>query len=131
MGTIIDIVFLFSVAALICLIIISVSSNWGNDEACQEYPDRDDPEEDQEEANIDQALDDIRLELAKAQKWKEWDSAHEGFAILLEEVDELKAEVWVNQTKRSVKKLRKEAIQVAAMALRFVTDVCDKKKHRV
>lgn len=46
-------------------------------------------------------------------------SAHEGFAILLEEVDELKAHVWMNQKNRDIEKMRTEAIQVAAMAIRF------------
>lgn len=51
-------------------------------------------------------------------------SAHEGFAVLLEEVDELKAHVWTRQGTRDVKRMRREAIQVAAMALRFVADCC-------
>jgi hypothetical protein len=52
-------------------------------------------------------------------------SAHEGLAVLLEEVDELKAEVWKKPAQRDVAAMRKEAIQIAAMALRFVLDVCD------
>jgi NTP pyrophosphatase (non-canonical NTP hydrolase) len=52
-------------------------------------------------------------------------SAHEGYAVLLEEVDELWDEVKMNSRQRSIKKMREEAIQVAAMAMRFVHDVCD------
>jgi len=52
-------------------------------------------------------------------------SAHEGYAILLEEVDELWAEVKKSPKNRDMKAMREEAIQVAAMAMRFVLDVCD------
>ncbi len=54
-------------------------------------------------------------------KWPEFPSAHHGFAVLLEEVDELKAHVW----RRDLSAMRKEAIEVAAMAVRFVVEVCD------
>jgi hypothetical protein len=56
-------------------------------------------------------------------------SAHEGYAILLEEVDELKEEVWKKPALRSRDAMRKEAVQVAAMAIRFVQDVCDKEEQ--
>lgn len=51
-------------------------------------------------------------------------SAHEGYAILLEEVEELWEEVKKSPKKREPAKMREEAIQVAAMALRFLKDVC-------
>ena len=56
-------------------------------------------------------------------------SAHEGYAVLLEEVDELWDEVKKNPSKYAHrdKDMRKEAIQIAAMAIRFVLDVCEKK----
>jgi hypothetical protein len=50
-------------------------------------------------------------------------SHHEGYAVLLEEVDELWDEVKKRTNKRSPEKLREEAIQVAAMATRFVIDL--------
>lgn len=57
----------------------------------------------------------------------EFNGGHEGYAVLLEEVEELWAEVKASKPHdRRLKQMRKEAIQVAAMALRFVHDVCDK-----
>lgn len=50
-------------------------------------------------------------------------SAHEGFAVILEEVDEMKAEVWKKERLRDPGKMVKEAAQVAAMGLRFLIDI--------
>lgn len=48
-------------------------------------------------------------------------SAHEGYAVLLEEIDEL----WDEVKKRypSAELMRNEAIQIGAMAARFVLDI--------
>jgi NTP pyrophosphatase (non-canonical NTP hydrolase) len=75
---------------------------------------------------IEAIVEEARAEVAQAsENWPAWNSAHEGFAILLEEVDELKAHVWTKQKNRDVAAMRKEAIQVAAMAMRFAHDICD------
>jgi hypothetical protein len=58
-----------------------------------------------------------------------FNSAHEGYAVILEELDELKAEVWKKRADRDIKLMRKEAIQVGAMALRFIMDVCIQKEN--
>lgn len=49
-------------------------------------------------------------------------SRHEGYAVLLEEVDEL----WdlIREKSPDPSKMRKEAIQVAAMAMRFALECC-------
>ena len=66
----------------------------------------------------------VAAELDRALKnYPPFASAHEGYAILLEEVDELKAEVWLRPYKRSKAKMKAECIQVAAMAIRFILDM--------
>lgn len=52
-------------------------------------------------------------------------SAHEGYALLLQQVDELKEEVWKSPKNRNPEAMRHEAIQVAATALRFLVDCTD------
>lgn len=68
-------------------------------------------------------------ELARARaKFPAFNSAHEGYAVLLEEVEELKNEVFWGPSKPYGRAalMRAEAIQVAAMALRFIEDICDR-----
>lgn len=78
---------------------------------------------------VDTVLSDVLLELSSASdKFPPFNSAHEGYAILKEEVDELWDEVKKKPSLRSNMALEKEAIQVAAMALRFLVDVCYKGK---
>ncbi len=75
---------------------------------------------------LGQAQSDTFHECSKAmQAWPKFNTAHEAYAVLLEEVDELWDHVKTNQKKRNIEDMRKEAIQVAAMALRFAVDVCD------
>lgn len=79
----------------------------------------------------EQACSDVAEELVAATaNWPKFNSAHEGFAVLLEEVDELKTHVWANQKKRDIQAMRKEAKQVAAMAIRFMIEVCDEETGR-
>lgn len=72
------------------------------------------------------ALLEIDAEAQRASaKFPPFNSAHEGYAVLLEEVDELWQHVKVKQGRRDCAAMRAEAIQVAAMALRFVVDLGD------
>lgn len=54
----------------------------------------------------------------------EFHSAHEGLAIIEEEFEELKEEVFKKQSERDIEKMRHEALQIAAMGLRFIVDIC-------
>lgn len=86
-------------------------------------------------------LNEVQSELAKARATHTPMSGHhEGYAVILEEMDELWVECKSNThakntpeverpALREAKRLRmrKEALQVAAMAVRFIEDVCDKR----
>lgn len=74
---------------------------------------------------VDGVLDTIKQEyLQAAIVYEPMHSAHEGFAVLKEEVDELWAEVCKRPSRRDPQAMKREAVQVAAMALRFLIDVC-------
>lgn len=69
-------------------------------------------------------LFDIRQEVSAAViKFPPMASVHEGYAILLEEVDELWEEVKKSPKTRDAEKIKLEAKQVAAMATRFLMDL--------
>ena len=74
-------------------------------------------------------LDDVRDEIAIARaKYRPMASAHEGWAVLREEMQEavderLWEEVKKKPTKRSVGAIYNELVQVAAMAQRLAEDI--------
>jgi hypothetical protein len=83
------------------------------------------------------AVRDIVNEFKRAsRKYPDFNSFHEGYAVLEEELDELWDEVKKKTSEpptdqaydptayQDPVKLRAEAIQTAAMALRFVVDLC-------
>jgi hypothetical protein len=74
-----------------------------------------------------QALGDVAEELSQATgKFDSFASPHEGYAVILEELDELWDEVKANNVEASID----EAIQVAAMATRYVMDMRDHSGQR-
>jgi hypothetical protein len=69
-------------------------------------------------------LKDVQHERDRAcEKHPPLHSLHEAYAVILEEVDELKAEVWKQQEARCEDALRAELVQIAAMCMRTVQDL--------
>ena len=50
-------------------------------------------------------------------------STHEGYAVIKEELDELWDEIRKKHPSKAL--MRREAVQVGAMALAFIREVCD------
>ena len=72
---------------------------------------------------LNDALTATVSELNSATKtFSKFHSTHEGYAVILEELDEL----WdkIKNKNSSADEITKEAIQVAAMGLRFLVDCC-------
>lgn len=66
----------------------------------------------------------VAAELERARsKHARLNSAHEAYAVLLEELDEFKAEVWKKTRERDRAAMRAELIQLAAMAIRAIEDL--------
>lgn len=67
----------------------------------------------------------VREELRRARElFPPFVSTHEGYAVLLEELDELWDEVKRKPDATSKDRMRREAVQVAAMAIKFIEDLC-------
>lgn len=54
---------------------------------------------------------------------EDFNNQHEGYAVILEELDELWDEVKKNQRNYDLAAMHKEAIQCAAMCIRFATEL--------
>ena len=66
------------------------------------------------------ALQDISNEADRVcEKYPPFNSAHEGYAVLLEEMDEMWDAIKQNNTRHALD----EAVQVGAVALRFVSEM--------
>ena len=70
-------------------------------------------------------LREVAEELDRAlRKYDRFNSPHEGIAVIQEELDELWDEVKRKPKKRRLKRMEHEAVQLAAMALRFRLECC-------
>ena len=77
------------------------------------------------------AFEEVWKELeAAASNWPPFNSAHEGYGVIDEEFEELKEHIFMNQKKRDLDAMRKEAKQLAAMAVRFMVEVCNEERGR-
>lgn len=69
-------------------------------------------------------LDEIISEIKFARKcYLPFHSPHEGYGVLLEEVEELWDCIKKSKSSRANSKMRRECIQIAAMAIRFIEDL--------
>ncbi len=57
-------------------------------------------------------------------KYPRFHSTHEGYAVIKEELDELWDKVKANKGLYGSGEMRRECIQIAAMSLRFIQDLC-------
>jgi hypothetical protein len=53
-----------------------------------------------------------------------FNSSHEGYAVIKEGLDELWCEIKKHKSLRSKQAMMAGAVQIGAMALRFVVDIC-------
>jgi hypothetical protein len=80
------------------------------------------------EDKLEEVIDGLRNEVAEAmRKHRPMASAHEGHSVIREELHEL----WdhVRADTGTTPAARKEALQVAAMGIRYVMDLCDTDVH--
>ena len=81
----------------------------------------------QQKTLLKNILSEVECEIVFAtEKFGSFASAHEGYAVMLEEMDELWEEIKNNKDVGALAKQRLEALQVAAMAVRFIMDVSHK-----
>jgi hypothetical protein len=75
--------------------------------------------------DVEATLKEISNEVFQAKKMfpKNFVNQHEGYAVILEEVEELWAEIKQHQLQYNLKTQKKEAIQAAAMLVRFIVEL--------
>ncbi len=82
-------------------------------------------------ADIEEAISEVRAELEQAMAlYPAMNSPAEAYAVMLEEVDEVWQIVKTKPSRRILSDLRGEAVQVAAMAIRMMLDVCSEERGR-
>jgi hypothetical protein len=80
---------------------------------------------------IESFLIDVSIEVKRAMsKHAPMHSLHEAYAVILEEVDEFKAEVWKKQKERDTADVYTELVHIAAMVARCVADCAGDGFHK-
>lgn len=103
-----------------------------NDKTHPPQADRLDPPQADIDPDVHPTTDQLALRLIArhyttiANRYTPYHSAHEGYAVILEELDGLKAEVWANAINPDHRnqRLLAHAIDIAVAALRFAVDIC-------
>lgn len=94
---------------------------WEFREDALEFP----PKRKATQTDYKHTCDEVYAEVIRAKSMfpEDFHNQHEGYAVCLEEVDELWEEVKKNQKNYDLAAQRKEAIQAAAMFIRFATEL--------
>lgn len=77
--------------------------------------------------NLDAILDELK---SRKSSWPKYNSPHEGLAVIGQEFDDLKREVYIKPSRRDLEKMRESALNLAQAAIRFLTEVCDENSGR-
>lgn len=82
--------------------------------------------------HINTIFNEIENEVQTAElKFPRMNTYHEGYAVILEELDELWDEVKRWPKTEDTKKIKKECIQIASMAIRFIRDLLPDETNNV
>ena len=74
---------------------------------------------------MDKILKDIETEYKRANTlYPAFHSNHEAYAVILEELDEVWSEVKQSKDIKGNKKIRAELIQVAAICVKYIKNLC-------
>jgi hypothetical protein len=97
-------------------------------DAEEERKAKNDDEKDTILMSVEQIFKDVENELIRAnKKFPNFHSPHEGYGVIKEEFEELWDQIKINKTCTGNRLMRNEAIQVAAMAVKFIDNLCDVK----
>lgn len=82
-------------------------------------------------SHIDMTAKEFSAELERARKkFPPLASAHEGYAVIIEELDELWDIIKQKQSERDYVTMRKETVQLGAMVLAFLIEIVDTENRR-